>query len=101
MDFPFNNAFPVPGLTARLVIEADFDPQFPVRVLHRFSELGRLPERFVASASETAGLRVEVEFAGSADAARLLSRRLLNLPSTRSVELTFRRGAAAPALRAA
>jgi len=87
MDFPFSNAH----LTARLVVEADFDPQFPSRVLHRFAERGTLPLRFLVTASEDDGVRVDVEFAGTLEAARLLSRRVLNLPSARSVDLSFRR----------
>lgn len=89
MDFPFTSL----NQTARLVLEADFDPQLPTRVLHRFAERGALPLRFTATASEAAGVRVEVEFESTVDAARLLSRRLLNLPSTRSVDLSFRRDA--------
>lgn len=90
MEFPFASP-----QTARLVVEADLDPQFPARVLQRFSERNVLPTRFHALAlDEATGLRVELEFDGSADAARLLAKRLLNLPSARSVELSFRRGAA-------
>ncbi|MBV8063553.1 MAG: hypothetical protein JOY51_08155 [Nevskia sp.] len=77
--------------SARLVLEADFDPQLPSRVLGRFAELGRLPSSFTARNLDDESLRVEVEFAAEPDAARLLSRRLLNVPSVRSVELSFRR----------
>ncbi|HZR33864.1 MAG TPA: hypothetical protein VFA75_00710 [Nevskia sp.] len=77
--------------SARLVVEADFDPQLPSRVLGRFAEAGRLPTRFVAHNVDDERLRVEVEFAAEPDAARHLSRRLLNVPSVRSVELSFRR----------
>jgi hypothetical protein len=78
-------------LSARLVLEADFDPQLPSRVLGRFAELGRLPASFTARNLDDESLRVEVEFAAEPDAARQLSRRLLNVPSVRSVELSFRR----------
>lgn len=77
--------------SARLVVEADFDPQLPARVLGRFAELGRLPASFVSRNVEDETLRLEVDFAAEPDAARLLSRRLLNVPSVRSVELSFRR----------
>jgi hypothetical protein len=77
--------------SARLVLEADFDPQLPTRVLGRFAELGRLPTSFTAHNLDDETVRVEVEFAAEPDAARLLSRRLLNLPSVRTVELSFRR----------
>lgn len=90
MDFPFTSV-----QSARLVLEADFDPQFPARVLQRFSERNTLPASFRAvtlGASEA--IRVEVEFDAVAEAARQLSKRLMNLPSARSVELSFRRGAA-------
>jgi hypothetical protein len=77
--------------SARLVLEADFDPQLPARVLGRFAEQGRLPTSFVARSVDDELVRVEVEFSAEPDAARLLSRRLLNVPSVRSVELSFRR----------
>jgi hypothetical protein len=77
--------------SARLVVEADFDPQLPTRVLGRFAELGRLPTSFTAHNLGDETVRVEVEFTAEPDAARLLSRRLLNVPSVRSVELSFRR----------
>ena len=77
--------------SARLVVEADFDPQLPTRVLGRFAELGRLPTSFVSRNLDDQAVRVEVEFSAEPDAARLLSRRLLNVPSVRSVELSFRR----------
>lgn len=77
--------------SARLVLEADFDPQLPSRVLGRFAEQGRLPSSFVSRNLDDETLRVEVEFSAEPDAARLLSRRLLNVPSVRSVELSFRR----------
>jgi hypothetical protein len=77
--------------SARLVLQADFDPQLPSRVLGRFAELGRLPTHFLASNLDDAALRLEVEFAAEPEAARLLSRRLLSVPSVRSVELSFRR----------
>lgn len=80
--------------SARLVLEADFDPQLPARVLGRFAEQGRLPTSFVAQSVDDQSLRVEVEFSAEPDAARLLSRRLLNVPSVRSVELSFRRARA-------
>ena len=83
--------------SARLVVEADFDPQLPTRVLGRFAELGRLPASFVARNRDEQSVRVEVEFAAEPEAARLLSRRLLNLPSVRSVELSFHRARAARA----
>ena len=90
MDLPhsfFANVVP----SARLVLEADFDPQLPSRVLGRFAELGRLPSRFVACNLDDESLRLEVEFASEPDAARQLSRRLLNVPSVRSVALSFHR----------
>ena len=77
--------------SARLVLEADFDPQLPARVLGRFAELGRLPSSFVSRNLDDESLRLEVEFSAEPDAARQLSRRLLNVPSVRSVELSFRR----------
>jgi hypothetical protein len=77
--------------SARLVLEADFDPQLPSRVLGRFAEVGRLPTRFTAHNLDDERVRVELEFAAEPEAARLLSRRLLNVPSVRSVELSFRR----------
>ena len=89
MDSPhsfFANVVP----SARLVLEADFDPQLPSRVLGRFAELGRLPSRFVACNLDDESLRLELEFAAEPDAARQLSRRLLNVPSVRSAELSFR-----------
>jgi hypothetical protein len=101
MDFPFSADS---AQTARLVVEADFDPQFPSRVLQRFSERNTLPLRFqVVTIGEAESLRIEVEFAGSIEAARLLTRRLLNLPSARSVDLSVRRVAAitSPQRRAA
>jgi len=76
--------------SARLVLEADFDPQLPSRVLGRFAEMGRLPTRFVACNLDDESLRLELEFAAEPDAARQLSRRLLNVPSVRSAELSFR-----------
>lgn len=76
--------------SARLVLEADFDPQLPARVLGRFAELGRLPTSFLARNLDDESLRLEVEFPSEPDAARQLSRRLLNVPSVRSVELSFR-----------
>ena len=99
MDFPFSAD---PTLTARLVAEADFDPQFPARVLQRFSERDTLPRHFqVITIGDAESLRVEVEFASSIEAARLLARRLLNLPSARAVDLGFRRLAATPPQRRA
>ena len=89
MDLPhsfFANVVP----SARLVLEADFDPQLPSRVLGRFAEMGRLPTRFVACNLDDESLRLELEFAAEPDAARQLSRRLLNVPSVRSAELSFR-----------
>lgn len=83
--------------SARLVVEADFDPQLPSRVLGRFAELGRLPASFTARNLDDETVRVEVEFAAEPEAARLLSRRLLNVPSVRSVELSFRRARIAAA----
>ena len=77
--------------TARLVVEADFDPQLPARVLGRFAEQGRLPSSFIALNRDETGLRMELEFAAEAETARLLSRRLQNLPSVRSLELTLMR----------
>jgi hypothetical protein len=77
--------------SARLVLEADFDPQLPARVLGRFAELGRLPTSFLARNFDDESLRLEVEFASEPDAARQLSRRLLNVPSVRSVALSFHR----------
>lgn len=97
MDLPhafFSNSL-VPS--ARLVLEADFDPQLPSRVLGRFAELGRLPASFTARNLDDETVRVEVEFAAEPDAARQLSRRLLNVPSVRSVELSFRRARIAQA----
>ena len=78
-------------LSARLVLDADFDPQLPARVLGRFAELGRLPSSFLARNFDDESLRLEVEFASEPDAARQLSRRLLNVPSVRSVALSFHR----------
>lgn len=89
-----SHSFFLPSLapsSARLVLEADFDPQLPARVLGRFAELGRLPTSFLARNLDDESLRLEVEFASEPDAARQLSRRLLNVPSVRSVELSFRR----------
>lgn len=85
-SFPFSAA-----LSARLVLQADFDPLLPARVLGRFAEQGRLPTRFLASTLDDESLRLEVEFAADADSARQLSRRLLNVPSVRTVELSFHR----------
>jgi hypothetical protein len=93
----FTNAL-VPS--ARLVVEADFDPQLPARVLGRFAEQGRLPSSFLARSIDDELLRLEVEFAAEPEAARLLSRRLLNVPSVRSVELSFRRARIARAAAA-
>ena len=91
MDSP-HNLFPFSApLSARLVLQADFDPQLPARVLGRFAEQGRLPTRFLASNADDESLRLEVEFAAEPDAARQLSRRLLSVPSVRSVELSFHR----------
>ena len=94
-----SHSFFTPNLvpSARLVLEADFDPQLPSRVLGRFAELGRLPTSFTAQNFDDATLRVELEFAAEPDAARQLSRRLLNVPSVRSVELSFRRARIAQA----
>jgi hypothetical protein len=86
--------------SVRLVLEADFDPQLPSRVLGRFAELGRLPKSFVARNFDDATLRLELEFACEPDAARLLSRRLLNVPSVRSVDLSFHRARMAHAAAA-
>jgi hypothetical protein len=77
--------------SARLVVEAEFDPQLPARVLGRFAEQGQLPSSFVTLNREDASLRIELEFTAQAETARLLSRRLQNLPSVLSVELTLRR----------
>jgi hypothetical protein len=77
--------------SARLVVEADFDPQLPARVLGRFAEQGQLPSSFLALNHEDAGLRIELEFAAEAETARLLSRRLQSIPSVRSVELSLMR----------
>jgi hypothetical protein len=77
--------------SVRLVLEADFDPQLPSRVLGRFAELGPLPGSFVARNLHDESLRLELEFTSEPDAARQLSRRLLNMPSVRSVDLSFRR----------
>ncbi|GAC1622722.1 MAG: hypothetical protein NVS9B10_07000 [Nevskia sp.] len=99
MDFPFTAST---AQTARLVVEADFDPQFPARVLQRFSELNTLPLSFHAvTVGAAEALRIELEFEASVDAARRLSKRLLNLPSARSVDLSFRRLAAIPPQRRA
>jgi hypothetical protein len=76
--------------SARLVVEADFDPQLPARVLGRFAEQGQLPASFLATSSGES-LRLELEFAAEAETARLLSRRLQNLPSVRSLDLTLLR----------
>ncbi|MBL6751301.1 MAG: hypothetical protein ISP90_12300 [Nevskia sp.] len=106
-SFSVNNASHATSVSARLSVEADFDPQLPARVLGRFAEQGRLPASF--SARQCAGntLFVELEFACEPDAARLLSRRLAGVPSVRTVELTLRHrcpprtAAAAPAALAA
>ena len=76
---------------ARLVVQADFDPQLPGRVLDRFAVVNALPSSFLARSFDETSLRLELEFTAETDAARLLSRRLLNLPSVRTVELSFRR----------
>jgi hypothetical protein len=76
--------------SARLVVEAEFDPQLPARVLGRFAEQGQLPASFLATSSGES-LRLELEFAAEAETARLLSRRLQNLPSVLSVDLTLLR----------
>jgi len=93
MNFPFAALSPFTNAaqSARLVIEGDFDPQLPLRVLHRFSELGELPLRFVAHAIGEESLRIEVDFLATDDAARLLARRLNNLPALQSVQLSFQR----------
>ena len=75
---------------ARLVVLGDFDPQLPARVLGRFAEQGQLPSSFLATSSGES-LRLELEFAAEAETARLLSRRLQNLPSVQSIDLTLLR----------
>lgn len=85
---------------ARLVIEADVDPQLPGRVLDRFADRGLLPRRFAVE-SRDEGLSLTLEFVGDPDWARYLSRKLLNVATVRSVDLSFRRAALAPARRLA
>jgi len=98
VEFPFFDSHQ----TARLAVEADFDPQLPLRVLHRFTEIGALPNRFVTEAtSPDRPLRIEVEFTTAVEPARLLARRLLTLPSTLRVDLSFRRERTAAAPRRA
>ena len=75
--------------TARLTIAADLDPQLPGRVLDRFAERGELPLRFSSQVDASEALRIEVEFDAATACARLLARRLQNLPTVRSVALTF------------
>lgn len=90
MDSPHSFSVNSASVSARLSVEADFDPQLPARVLGRFAEQGRLPAAFSARQSGSQTLHMELEFACEPDAARLLSRRLAGVPSVRTVELTLR-----------
>ena len=92
MDFPSHASFKNP-VTAHLRIDADRDPQVASRVLGRFAERGELPEHFSARLESVDVLRIELEFGASTQCARHLARRLQNLPSVRSVALTFRHNA--------
>lgn len=89
MDSPHRFKFSPAAVSARLSLEADFDPQLPARVLGRFAEQGRLPAVFSARHCDDATLRLELEFHCEPDAARLLSRRLAGVPSVRAVELSL------------
>jgi hypothetical protein len=77
---------------ARLVVDADFDPQLPGRVLDKFADRGLLPSHFSAQLAD-GGLQLVVEFSGDPDWARYLSRKLLNGATVRSIDLSFRRAA--------
>jgi hypothetical protein len=91
MDSPHRFFSNTTASSARLVVEAEFDPQLPARVLGRFAEQGQLPSSFLARNRDDTSLLIELEFAAEAETARLLSRRLQNIPSVRSVELSLLR----------
>jgi len=76
---------------ARLIVEADFDPQLPSRVLGRLAACNDLPDLFVARCRRPDSLSIELEFQGDADAAGRLARQLQNVPSVRSVNWTITR----------
>ena len=88
MDVPSQPS--LSSLTAHLCIAADRDPQIAIRVLHRFAERGELPLSFSARLDGADALHLELQFDTPPDCARLLARRLQNLPSVRSVALSFR-----------
>ncbi len=90
MDSPHRLTVDFTAVSARLSLEADFDPQLPARVLGRFAEQGRLPASFCARHLDADTLHLELEFDCAPDTARLLSRRLAAVPSVRAVELTLR-----------
>lgn len=77
-------------LTIHLSILADRDPQLAIRVLQRFAERGELPQKFSAQLDAEDGLRLELHFEADREGARLLARRLENLPSVRTVALSYR-----------
>lgn len=86
----------VPSLAppvARLVIDADFDPQLPSRVLAKFAERGRLPLHFTLDRVDAERVQLVAEFDGDPQWARYLSRKLLGSACVRSVQLSFRRAA--------
>ncbi|MDB5987039.1 MAG: hypothetical protein JWR16_2092 [Nevskia sp.] len=91
MDFSSHAS--LTSLTAHLRIDADRDPQIARRVLDRFAERGELPQTFSARIEGVDALRLEIEFDAGLQCARHLARRLQNLPSVRSIALTFRHNA--------
>lgn len=88
---------------ARLIVEADFEPQLPSRVLGRQAACKDLPALFVARCRRPDSLGIELEIQeiqeirGDAEAAGRLASQLRNVPSVRSVNgtITRRRIAAA------
>lgn len=84
-------SFPDQSLhNTRLVVDAEFDPQLPARVLGRFSVTGQLPERFIAERVGPDRLRLTVDFrAGDPEQARLLAARLEAIPSVGELRLSL------------